>query len=213
VGWTLTEEWIPFAKQYPKKMKSHGKYRKGYPEFILIHHTAGRPGTGVLDYAIRQGYLFLYIDRDGTLYQCNPLSQWGSHAGQSFKPGFNGNVSQYCVGIEISGAGKVEPALVNGESHYKAWYHKEPSEYFKPADVRFSSGVKSRTRGFYHTATPAQEATLIKTMHWIWQNNPEVLNINETCGHEHVSPSRKNDPSATISMSMTELIDAVKNYQ
>lgn len=212
-GCLMTELWIPFAKKYPKQMKVQGTYRKGYPEFALVHHTAGRPGTGVIDYAIRQGYLFLYIDRDGTLYQCNPLNHWGSHAGASSKEGYEGNVSRYCVGIEVSGAGKVEPVQVAGENRYKAWYHKEPKDYFKSSEVRFSTGAEGKTRGFYHAATPEQEETLVKAIHWMWQNNPSVMDLEETCGHEHVAPRRKNDPSATLSMSMQQLVDAVKKYR
>jgi hypothetical protein len=204
--------YIPFAKQYKTPMKSHGKYRKGYPEFALIHHTAGREGTGTIEHGIKSGFLYLYIDRNGDIYQTNPLNEWGSHAGVSSKEGYEGNVSRYCVGIEISGAGKLEQVTLNGVRRYKAWFHRNERDYFFEKDVRYTSGTAEKTKGFYHKFTVEQEDSLVKLLSWLWRNNPKVFNLEHTTGHENVAPRRKNDPSASLSMTMAELISKVKSY-
>lgn len=204
--------WIPFAKKFHKEMRAGGTFRKGYPEFLLVHFTAGRDGTGTLDYGIDKGYNFLLITRDGQLHQASPLNKWGYHAGKSYKEGYGEGVSEYCVGVEISAAGKCEEVTVDGEKRYKAYFHTKESEYFHQDEVRYSPGTEEKAKGWYHKYTPAQEATLIKLLAWLEANNPKVFKIEDTTGHENVATphGRKNDPSAALSMTMKELIQKAK---
>jgi N-acetyl-anhydromuramyl-L-alanine amidase AmpD len=206
------ELWIPFAKKFHKEMRAGGTYRKLYPEFLLVHFTAGRDGTGTLDYGISKGYNFLLITRDGMLHQASPLNKWGYHAGESFKEGYGDSVSEFCVGVEMSAAGKCEEVTVNGVKKYKAYFHSDESEYFSLEEVRYSAGNSEKAKGWYHKYTPEQEATLIKLLAWLYANNPKVFKIDDTTGHENVATpkGRKNDPSAALSMSMAELIKKAK---
>lgn len=206
------ELWIPFALRYPKKMRAGGKFRKGYPEFLLVHFNAGRDGTGTLDYGIEKGYSFLLITRNGQLHQAAPLNEWGYHAGASFKEGYGESVSQYCVGVEISAAGKCDEVTVNGVKKYKAWFHTKESEYFDASEMRYSAGTEEKAKGWFQMYTKEQEATLIKLLAWLESNNPSVFKIEHTTGHENVATpkGRKNDPSASLSMTMAELIKKAK---
>jgi N-acetyl-anhydromuramyl-L-alanine amidase AmpD len=208
------ELWIPFAKKFQTAMESQGVYRKGYPEFALVHFTAGRDGTGTISHGIKNKLLYLTIMRDGTLYQCNPLNQWGSHAGTSFKEGYGRIVSRYCVGIEVIAAGKCDIVQRGSLRLFKAWFHRRESEYFPESEMRYSDGKGEKTRGWYHKFTPAQENTLIRTLNWLWTNNPSIFQIAHCTGHEQVATpqGRKNDPSAALSMTMAELIDRAENY-
>jgi len=208
------ELWIPFAKRYKNRMKAQGTYRKGYPEFALVHFTAGRDGTGTIDHGIKSGYNYLTITRDGTLYQCNPLNEWGSHAGQSFKEGYGTSVSRYCVGIEVIAAGKCDIVHRGSLRLFKAWFHKRESEYFSEDEMRYSDGKGEKAKGWYQKFTPAQEVTLARTLSWLWTTNPSVFQIAHCTGHEQVATpkGRKNDPSAALSMTMAELIEKAKNY-
>jgi hypothetical protein len=211
----MTELWIPFAKRYKNRMKAQGTYRNGYPEFALIHHTAGRDGTGTIDHGIKSGFLYLTITRDGTLYQCNPLNEWGSHAGRSFKAGYGTSVSRFCVGIEVIGAGKCDVITRGSMRLFKAWFHRRESEYFQEHEVRYADGkCGEKYRGWYQKFTPAQEAALIRTLNWLWTNNPSIFKIDHITGHENVATpaGRKNDPSASLSITMAELIEKAKNY-
>jgi hypothetical protein len=208
------ELWIPYAQRFPQRMVARGTYRKGYPEFALVHFTAGRPGTGVVRYAVGKGLNFLTIIEDGTVVQCNPLNEWGSHAGVSSKEGFGTSVSRFCCGIEITNAGKVTEVVVDGVKKYKAWYHKNPSEFLSASEVRYNPGTKEKiSKGWYHKYTPAQEDALIKLLAWLYMNNPKVFRLDLTTGHENVAKphGRKNDPGGSLSMTMTELIQKAQD--
>lgn len=202
--------WHPMAKIHPLKMKTRGKYLRNYPRGAIVHYTAGeRPGN--LDWGIAQGYCYLLIDGNGVLRQAHPVNEWGYHAGASSYKGLEGSVSDELIGIEIACAGKLEPVMVNGAERYKAWFHKSQSQYFILEDVRYSTGKGNIKEGWYQKYTPAQEETLINTLQWLKWNDPVgVFSYDFVLGHDEVAPLRKQDPGASLSMTMPELRNLLK---
>lgn len=196
--------WVPFADTSGKKMKAQGTYSKGYPEGATVHFTAGQCDTesdavGSADWGVSQGYAFFVIGPTGKLYQRLPLNQWGHHAGTSSWPGLGSSLSKRLVGIEVACAGKVD-------SNGKAWFGKT----FPKEKLRVSPSKHNIQGGTYVKYTAAQEETLIRLLLWLKANNPEVFNFDYVLGHDEIAPSRKNDPGASLSVTMPELREKLK---
>lgn len=202
-------EIIPFAKQYPKQMKQKGKYKtpNGMPKGLITHFAVnadGTPdnpnnwGTGVMSYGISMGYSFLYIDRDGELWQAAPLSQWGNHAGASAYPGFVGEVSDECAGVEMAGYGRL---IKKGDKFFSCYGNEVPKE-----DVRYFKGGPRQVEGWYHKFTVPQEAKLEKLALWMRENDPTNFQLAYVLGHDEVAQpfGRKNDPGGSLSLPMPE---------
>ena len=216
-GYIITEErpgpaargqnWIPFAHIISEKMKTRGKYAKGYPKGAIVHYTAGKQqaGVGDINWGRAQGYCFLLIDSLGVIHQAHPLNEWGWHAGGSSYPGLIGTVSDDLIGIEISCAGICEEKLVHGVKRYKAWFHKSETEYFNADQVRFSPGKDNIKKGWYQKYTKAQEEALTHLLLWMKSNEThDVFSFDFVLGHDETSPARKVDPGASLSMTMPE---------
>jgi murein DD-endopeptidase MepM/ murein hydrolase activator NlpD len=200
---------IPFAVQYGN-MPTRGRYPKGGPEGMVVHFTAGRPGKGCIDYGTGQGYAYLLLDVDGTLYQAHKLTHWGYHAGPSSWPGLGSGVSQRLVGVEIVSAGKCEKIMVNGEPRFKAWFHRNESEYFTADQMRYSEAKDNVEKGWYQKYTPAQEKALIQLARWLKQNW-STFSYDYVLGHDEVAPGRKSDPGGALSMTMPEFRRMLKD--
>ncbi len=201
--------WYPDAK-IVNKMATKGEYPKGYPEGALVHYTSGRYGMSGMDFGREQGYAFMYIDFDGTVYQGHPLNRWGQHAGDSYWNGLGNYVSNRLVGIEITNASELEK---HGDV-YKTWFGTTIPE----SEVRYSKGSKTEPSGYFHKYTQAQEESLIRLLVWLFRNNPTVFNPDLILGHHEVAgPAngkrttfRKSDPGGALSMGMAGLRDIVK---
>ena len=202
--------WYPVAKQVAK-MPSRGKFAKGYPYGLIVHFNAGRnSATGTIDYGRTQGYNYLGMDREGQIYQPNPLNEWGYHAGTSSMK-LNGktvsSVSQYLIGIEICSAGRVEKlSKPEGDKKFKSWF----GEKYTEEEIRYSGKKDNIQAGYYHKYTQKQEDALIAFCLWLKRNNPDVFSFDNVLGHDEVAPTRKNDPGAALSMSMPELRELLK---
>jgi hypothetical protein len=194
---------IPFAQQMKAEMKTRGKYRKGYPEGAIVHFTAGRWGTGDLQTGINNGYCYLLIDEKGNVYQSFPLDRWGYHAGVSSWKTLGSGVSQYIVGIEIACAGGVTPF----KDKFKTWF----GTLLGADQVRHSDKHDNIQKGYYHKYTEAQEEALVHLLLWLKQNNPDVFDFDKVLGHDEVAPTRKNDPGASLSCSMPEFRQKLKD--
>ena len=198
----------PWAKHWEKDMPTSGTYRKGYPEGAIVHFTEGSTIESSISWGAKQGYAFWGIGRDGTVYQTHALNRYGAHAGESQWPGLGSSVSKYLVGIEVAAAGRVERV---GEK-YKAYFHRSPAEYFDADRVRVipQSVDQQILAGAYHKFSPEQEESLIRTLLWMKENNPEVFSFDYVLGHDEVSGPkgigrwRKNDPGGALSMPMKE---------
>lgn len=198
----------PFATVLKQKMKSRGKYAEGYPKGAIVHFTAGRDGAEkTINGGIGNGYTFWCIQRDGRLFCAHDVDQWGYHAGESrwdkVKRPLLGSVSDDLIGIEINAAGKVEKTA---SGRFVTWF----KTFLTIDEVRFTPGKDNQQRGFYEKYTPEQEHTLIETLMWLKDQNPQVFDFDYVLGHDEVAPKRKNDPGAALSMTMPEFRNYLK---
>lgn len=204
--------WIPFARRNEGgAMRTRGNYRWGYPEGAIVHFTAGRDNAlNDISSGIRNGYAYLTIAPNGTVYQNHPLDEWGYHAGESRWPALGGGVSQYLVGIEICASGKLRRI---DDNHYRPWYNeasyltplgKSPKEAddLRADQVRTVSAEANRVAGSYERYTDAQETALKAVLKWLHDNKPATFSYDLVLGHDEVSPGRKNDPGGALSITM-----------
>lgn len=209
--------WIDWAEDVPKskRQKTRGEYRKGYPEGLIVHFTAGHHRQRVQDalsHAAKSGMSYLLLDPTGKLHQSVSLERWGYHAGDSKRypsawKGLGFGVSSKTVGVEVMCPGKLD-------SRRKAWFSKEP---YAEEICRFSRNVDNIQGGWYYAFTPEQEATLIRLCHWLHEHSDGVFSYDYVLGHDEVSgkrgigKNRKNDPGASLSMSMDELRELLRS--
>lgn len=203
--------WVPWAIQPKRKMPTSWEYANGYPVGAIIHFTAGRDKTeedalGSYDWGCDQGYTFFVIGPTGKLYQGFPLNRGGSHAGTSSYPGLGTSVSSKLVGIEVCNVGKLDD---NGKSWFGVRYPE--SEIRTLTDESWDCPA-----GKYKKCTPEQEASLIKLLKWLKENNPSVFNYDYVLAHSEVAGKktlgywRKPDIGGSFSMSIADLRKKLK---
>lgn len=166
----------------------------GYPQGLVVHFTAGSSAESSIEWGREQGFAFWMLKKDGTLIQTHTLDVWGPHAGISSWKGINGTVSDELLGLEIDCAGRLEKDGAN----WKSWFGRVVPEKLR----RYSKGEANIVEGWYEAFTPEQEATLEAFALWLKRNHPDVFNLDLVLGHDEVSPGRKNDPGAALSMTM-----------
>lgn len=202
--------WCPFAEIGPK-MRTHGNFKNNYPEYVVIHFTAGRSLKGdkdsinCINYGIEQGYAYFCLSRIGTLYQTHSLGEYGWHAGKSEFRGLKG-MSQRSIGIEINCAGRV----TKNNGYYKTWF----GEYLPEAEIReLKKAQDNSPAGFYHRYTIEQEKTLLDFLMWLKWNNTD-FDFDNVVGHNEIAipAGRKDDPGGSLSMSMPEYREFLKSH-
>ena len=205
--------WYPGRKVLPEfhglKMKTRGTYRYGYPQGAVVHYTAGRTRAttkysaedirrfSATSACRNQKFTYFLIDIWGNVFQFFPLNEWGYHAGESKWPTVKGKVSDEFVGIEVMNAGKLKPTM-NG---YKSWFNVTYPE----EDVRHSEGIENIQKGTYLKFSQEQEDALMKLLLWLEENSNGIFEFQNVVGHDEVSPGRKSDPGASLSMTMPTL--------
>lgn len=195
----------PKARVLPNKpmMTKGGSYKKGFPEGIIIHFTAGhseQKGEDGVAFGTSQGHRYLFMDAKGQIFQQFCLSGYGAHAGQSKCPKTGRTtVSQFYVGLEIACEGKLSSALVTD------WGKRIPKERTRSG---FINNKWQKGAGVFETFEPAQEESLIDFCLWACRK----FGFDETSifGHDEVAPVRKNDPGLSLSVTMDEFRERVK---
>ena len=200
---------VPEIIELNIELKTHGKYltETGQAKGLVVHFTAGRFAEGrqdafnTLSYLAKQGLGCLVLDIDGKLYKAKnqALTEISFHAGESAYLGHKG-MSRYCLGIEICNAGKLE-------DDFKPWYGGPAV----PEDERreVTEQTANQKPGIYHKFSAAQEKTLIGFVLWQLDVNPE-FSIDFVIGHDECAPERKNDPGASLSMTMPDFRAMIK---
>jgi hypothetical protein len=208
--------WFPTCFVPKFRMRTQGRYRKGYPEGAVIHATAGwdRDFSDALNthnYGAREGLCWITIAPDGRIIQSTPLDQFGSHAGESKWPSVPGErVSRYFVGIEVVCAGTL---TAQGAPEFK----KEVP--FAKDDIRELkvSSPHWGPAGLYKKFSDAQEVSLINLLLWLYKNNPEVFSLDNVMGHHECAGMlmlnrwRKVDPGGCLSMPMDDFRKYLKS--
>jgi len=200
------------------RLKTRGKYKNKFPEGAVIHYTAGRSRSEdsrkkdidqlALDHLKwqegEQSYCYFLIDANGKVYQQFPLDEWGYHAGKSSWQTVKGSVSNEFVGIEVMNAGRVNKI---DEDTYRAWFTvtERGDRYYSKKDVRFSDSNENIKRGYYLKYTEKQEESLLNLLYWLFDKGDGIFKIKNIVGHDEVAPTRKDDPGASLSMTMKEL--------
>lgn len=198
--------WMPpgLATILDTKMPTRGRYKNGWPVGAVVHFTAGRDNApATIKYGASQGYAYLCINSAGAVFQAHDMTKWGYHCGKSYWKGLGEGCSQYLVGIEITSAGMVDK-IAPGK--YKSWFGAN----YTDADVRWSGAHQNIQKGYYHKYSKAQEEALFKVIKWLYYQAPDIFKIDYVLGHDEVSPGRKNDPGAALSMSMPEFRSLLK---
>jgi N-acetyl-anhydromuramyl-L-alanine amidase AmpD len=198
--------YCPLATQYMPPMTTRGDFRKGHPEGLVVHFTAGwdrdeEDARSTIAYGVSQGYAYWVISPGGRIYQTHPLNRWGYHAGKSTWPSLGSGVSQFLLGVEICCGGMLTPKG-------KSWFGKQ----YNDLEIReIKTTDHNRQAGKYAMFSQAQEASLELLCLWLHYNRPDVFKLDLILGHDETSPGRKNDPGGSLSMNMPEFRSYLKN--
>jgi N-acetyl-anhydromuramyl-L-alanine amidase AmpD len=173
----------------------------GWPKGAIVHFTAGRDvtneaeATAALKDMASRGISAMLIGTDGRLYAPENLGpkDCHSHAGESVWKGVE-RVSRVCLGIEIACAGKLDE---NRKSWFGVTYPEEKTRVAPAPNENISPGI-------YHRFTPEQERSLLDILAWHLRFNPE-FDVDWIAGHDEVAPARKDDPGASLSVTMPGL--------
>ena len=220
--------YYPDAIEYENDMRTRGRYSHGYPRGAVVHFTAGRSrrlkegGSRAKETHLQMGaksvysalkknsYCYFIIDRDGNVHQPFPLDRWGYHAGKSNWGGIGTGVSDELVGIEVQCAGRLDPSETSVYTSYFTSTSRG-DKVFQEDEVRHAPKQNDNIqKGYYHKYSEAQEKALYELCLWLKFNNPDVFKFDYVLGHDEVSGkkgigfNRKNDPGASLSMTMTE---------
>lgn len=193
--------WYPDKIDTNVRQRGAGKYRKGYPEGMVVHWVWAPQKNNAefwLAWGRDQNYAFFTMGADGSVAQGLALDEWNSHAGTSSWPSVGSSVSSKFVGIEVICEGKVT-------KYADGTFGNGPSRKVPSSQIRYIEKKKDNMQaGYYQKFTPAQEKSLTKLILWLKWNNPSVFSLDNVVGHDEVAPTRKSDPGGSLSLSMPE---------
>jgi hypothetical protein len=190
-------DYLPFARIASKKMK---EVANGYPEYFVIHWTAGEPsqsGEDGISAGVANGYTYAFLPRDGQLWQGAPIHDGGYHAG-------NAKISSLkAFGIEVACAGRLEKI---GDL-FVPWFAKNKDgsvnkgRCISASQVRYDNDGPADDgsfEGYYQVYTAEQVKTLVAIALWFVQ--VRKMPIDNIVGHDEVATpyGRKCDPGFSI---------------
>ena len=147
-------------------------------------------------FSIKNGFVYLSIDAAGTVFQANPINEWGDHCGESSWPGLGDWLSRRLVGIEIACSG----LLTQTPSGFQTWFHTPVAD----EQVRVVPKRDNQVAGAYQVYTAAQEVSLFNLLRWLHANGNGIFSYDRVLGHDEVSPGRKQDPGGSLQVTMPE---------
>lgn len=191
--------WIPYALDYAR-MATPYVYADGYPTGAIVHHTAGATIESSLNHLRQVGYPCMGVARDGRVFQPFSLARGGPHS--------NTWHHRHMVGIENAGWGKLQYR----DGKFWAWPENYRRVQVPEHRVRHIPRQNANQQvGYYEMFRPEQESALVELLVWLHTNNPRVFKIDNILGHDEVAPRSKNDPGGSLSMTMPELREIVRD--
>lgn len=175
------------------------KTPSGMFEGLVTHYTVSgntrSSAIGVIRWLASKGLGCMTMDKDGIIYipeNFDPLRNYDDHAGKS-KWGNKTYVSKYFAGMEICSWGRGS----------------------KVGPFRESKGEANIIAGKYQAYTEKQEDSLINFCLWALTVNKE-FKIENIVGHDELRAEfglkgDKQDPGASLSMTMPEFRKLIKN--
>jgi len=164
------------------------------PEGVTIHYTAGGSAASSIAYmqTKKLGY-HLLIDRHGATHQMYYLDSTCSHAGNAYWAGKSPN--RYFISVAICSFGLLK---------------QRKNGVMANAYGSVMDNHATRDGKVWEPATPEQESALLEVCLWLCNN----LNINpdNVCGHSEcaVPAGRKIDPGGTLSFSLPDFREMLK---
>ena len=186
-----TDHFYPGGVKYFESGMKHRWTRD--PEGLIIHYHSGwtdarNNSIACLKYGAKQGYSFWCLEEDGLIYMPHGANKQGYHAGR-------GSGHEKFLGIEVMCNGKLEK---RGHQYYSWYGAKIPGD-----DVRWSNDKDNIVAGYYQKYTKKQEKALIELCLWLKETYPN-FSFDNVIGHDECQKGRKQDPGASLSMSMPE---------
>jgi len=201
---------VPEIVRTSALVQTRGEYvlNGGQAMGLVIHYSAGRYEDGsksarqTLHHMGKSGLGCMAMDTDGKLYRAEnqTLQQVAYHCGKATWQGKT-RLSYYLMGIEVCCAGKLEDATG------KTWFGQQVGKENTRKITEKSDNIKP---GLYHKFTDLQEASLINFCLWQLDTNPN-FNIDFIVGHDEIAPTRKTDPGGSLSMSMPDFRELIRN--
>lgn len=164
--------------------KTSGKFKKGLPDTVVIHFTAGRDAQSSIvtlkDPKVRAS-AHLVIGRDNSVTQLVPFDEIAWHAGRS-SWGTRRGLNSYSIGIEIDNAGRLDK---QGDE-YLSWFRRS-----YPHDEVYEGVHRNEESASYWHRYTADQIRITEDILWLLVS---AYGITTILGHEEISPGRKVDP-------------------
>lgn len=170
--------------KYIASPNHRGKFKKGLPDSIVIHFTAGASFASSVQSLcdpVSKASAHVVIGRKGEVSQLIPFDTIAWHAGKSELNGRSG-YNHYSIGIELDNAGLLQK---QGEK-FTSWFGRS---YHESEVVKAKHRNESATK-YWHAFTEMQINCCIELCKALLV----TYNIKEIVGHEEISPGRKIDP-------------------
>ncbi len=171
-------------------------------EGLVVHYTvsgrSAKNAEGVLRYLASKNLGCMVMDEDGVIYvpeSFDVMKDAAAHAGASKWNGHNGLNDEF-AGLEICNWGRSST---------------REDKYGRTREAQAHSNI---IKGWYQPYTEAQERAIPGLVKWMMKRNPS-FKIDNVCGHDEARasagrPGDKQDPGASLSMTMPELRENLK---